>query len=202
VPESTGPTVITDNFIDGTLNAGAQGLSNRDIRITNEAGNLNDVTVSGNYLIGAGFTVEAGSTNTTYTISDVSIPNNDIGFGVFGDYYPTTTGVATVTGTTIVDFSNPTASSQALAVYEAAGLPTANVVSGTSGGAGASGSAPTTILGNGFASAHLAAGSGETNFVGGLGSQLLFGGQGANLLTYLAIGDGATGCPHSIRRRT
>ena len=40
-------------------------------------------------------------------------------------------------------------------------------------------------------SAHLgAAGSGETNFVGGAGSQLLFGGQGANILTYLAIGDG------------
>ena len=35
-------------------------------------------------------------------------------------------------------------------------------------------------------------GSGETNFVGGDGSQLLFGGQGANILTatYLAIGDG------------
>ena len=32
--------------------------------------------------------------------------------------------------------------------------------------------------------------AGETNFVGGFGSQLLFGGQGANILTYLAIGDG------------
>ena len=64
------------------------------------------------------------------------------------------------------------------------------MVSGTSGGAGASGSAPTTILGNGFGAAHLGAGAGETNFVGGAGSQLLFGGQGANILTYLAIGDG------------
>ena len=60
----------------------------------------------------------------------------------------------------------------------------------TSGGPAASGSAPVTILGNGIASAHLAAASGETNFVGGFGSQLLFGGLGANILTYLAIGDG------------
>ena len=45
-------------------------------------------------------------------------------------------------------------------------------------------------MGNGFASAHLGAGTGETNFVGGFGSQSLFGGQGANILTYLAIGDG------------
>jgi hypothetical protein len=65
------------------------------------------------------------------------------------------------------------------------------VVSGTSGGASETGTVPTTLLGNGYVGAHLgAAGSGETNFVGGLGSQLLFGGQGANILTYLAIGDG------------
>jgi hypothetical protein len=50
---------------------------------------------------------------------------------------------------------------------------------------------PTTLLGNGYVGAHLgAAGSGETNFVGGYGQQLLFGGQGANILTYLALGDG------------
>jgi hypothetical protein len=36
----------------------------------------------------------------------------------------------------------------------------------------------------------LGASPGETNFVGGAGSQLLFGGQGSNILTYLAIGDG------------
>ena len=80
---------------------------------------------------------------------------------------------------------------QALAAYVAAGLPTENVVSATSGGSiAASGSAPTTIMGNGFVGAHLFAGVGETNFVGGYGSQYLMGGQGANILTYLAIGDG------------
>ena len=190
VTGSTGPTTITDNFIDETPNPGSAGFSNSDMRLTNEFGGLNDVTVSGNYLLGAGFGVEAGSTNTTYTISNVSIANNDIGFSAFGPYYSTTTGVATVTGTTMVDFSNPTLSNRALAAYQAAGLPTANVVSGTSGGAGGSGLAPTTILGNGFVSAHLGAGAGETNFVGGAGSQDLFGGLGANILTYLAIGDG------------
>ncbi len=190
VTGSTGPTTITDNFIDETPNAGAAGAANSDLRLTNEFGDLTDVTVSGNYLLGAGFAVEAGSTNTTYTISNVSIANNDLGFSAFGPYYATTTGVATVTGTTMVDFSNPTASNQALTAYQAAGLPTVKVVSGTSGGAGGGGSAPTTILGNGFVSAHLSAGTGETNFVGGAGSQLLFGGLGANILTYLAIGDG------------
>ena len=72
----------------------------------------------------------------------------------------------------------------------AAGAPTAIVVSGVSAGPAGSGSAPTTVLGNGYAGAHLGAGAGETNFVGGYGPQFVFAGQAANILTYLALGDG------------
>jgi serralysin len=191
VPDSTGPITITDNLIDSTPDADAPGPPNAALRITNEFGNLNDVTVSGNYLFGGTYTVEAGShPGTTDTVSNVSIVNNYIGFWMYGAFYPSLTAAETVSGNTIVDFSNPTASTHALAAYQAAGLPTANVVSGTSGGAGASGSAATTILGNGFVGAHLSAGSGETNFVGGQGEQYLNVGQGAAILTYLAIGDG------------
>ena len=188
VPDTTGPVSITDNFIEETANAGAPGVSNSDIRITDEYGNTNDVTVSGNYLIGSGFNFEVTAPNTNNTISNVSVTNNDIGFDWYGQYYPGTDSMATVTGITTVDFSNPTASAQALAAYVP---PTANVVSGTPGGAGETGTAPTTLLGNGYKSAQLgAAGSGETNFVGGFGYQILHGGQGANILTYLALGDG------------
>jgi hypothetical protein len=190
VPDTIGPVSITDNFIDDTLNTGQTGYSNTSLRITDEGGNNNDgVTVTGNYLIGAGFNFEtATTTNTSYTISNVSVTNNYLGFATYGQYFPGTE--ATISGNTDVDFSNPTNSTSALAAYVAAGLPTANVVSGTSGGAGASGSAPVTLLGNGYVGAHLGAGGGETNFVGGYGQQLLFGGQGANILTYLALGDG------------
>jgi Right handed beta helix region len=190
VDDSTGPTTITDNFIDATQNVDAPGAANSAVRLTDAFGNLDDVTVSGNYLLGGGYTVQAGDMTGTYTVSNESITNNEIGFWAYAPFYPSGTTGETVTGNTIVDFSNPTASTQALAAYQAAGLPTANVVSGTSGGAAASGSAPTTLLGNGFASAHLAAASGETIFVGGFGSQALFGGQGADILTYLAISDG------------
>jgi hypothetical protein len=192
VPDSTGPITITDNFIDGTKNTDTVAQPNSDIRITDEFGNTNNVTVTGNYLIGAGFTFEVGGpSNSPYTISNVSITNNDVGFGWYGQYYPGTDTNATVTRNKTVDFSNPAASIQALAAYVAAGPPTANVVSGTSAGARATGSAPTTLLGNGFASARLSvAGSSETNFVGGAGSQLLLGGLGANIFTYLSIGDG------------
>ena len=188
VPDTTGPITITDNFIEETLNAGQTGYSNSDIRITTEHGNTSDVTVTGNYLIGAGFAVEAGA-SSGYTMSNVSITNNAIGFDWYGQYYPGTTNYATVTGITTVDYTNPAASTQALASYVAAGAPTANVWSVNGGSTGA-GSGPITTIGDGVASQHLGAGASETNFVGGYGEQFLFGGQGANILTYLALGDG------------
>ncbi|MGB7976430.1 MAG: right-handed parallel beta-helix repeat-containing protein [Roseiarcus sp.] len=190
VPATTGAVSITNNFIDDTLNAGQTGISNTSLRITDEGGNNNDgVTVSGNYLIGAGFNFETAVTsNTNYTLSNVSVTNNYFGFATYSQYFPGTQNMATVSGNIAVDYTNPAASTQALAAYVP---PTTNVVSGTPGGAGATGTVPTTLLGNGYISAQLgAAGSGETNFVGGFGEQILHGGQGANVLTYLALGDG------------
>jgi hypothetical protein len=190
VPATTGPVTITDNFIDATQNAGQTGISNTTLRITDEAGNNADgVTVSGNYLIGAGFNFETADPNTS--LSNISVTDNYLGFSIYSQYFPGTEDMATVSGNTTVDFSNPAASTQALAAYVAAGVPTPIVVSGSPGGAGESGTVPTTLLGNGYISAQLgSAGSGETNFIGGFGEQLLHGGQGANILTYLALGDG------------
>ena len=173
VPTTTGPIAITDNFIEETMNPGAQGNSNTALRITDEFGNTNNVTVSGNYLIGAGFTFELAAPNNGYTISNVSITNNDVGFGTFGPYLPGTETLATITGLKTVDFSNPADSTQAMANYVA---PTANVVSYP--GPGAVGPAPVTILGNGAVSALLGSASGEANFVGGYGGQILLAQSG------------------------
>jgi Right handed beta helix region len=168
VPETTGPITITDNFLDETLNAGATGLSNTTMRITDEFGNTNDVTVTGNYMIGAGFNFEVVAPNANYTVSNVSITNNDVGFAWYSPYMGGTTSLATVSGLNVVDFTNPTDSTNALAAYVAAGVPTA-----TNSGAGATGSGPITELGNGVVLASLgAAGSSETNFVGGYGQQI------------------------------
>ena len=174
VTKSTVPLTITNNFIDQTPHPNSAGASNSAIRITAEVGDLANVTVSGNYLLGGSEGIGVGPGSTTYTVKNVSVVNNYIGFDAYFPYYPGTETYATVTGTTIVDFSNPAESTQALAAYKAT----------------SAGSSPTVVFGNGVAAAHLAALSGETNFVGGLGSQVLFGGQGANILTYLAIGDG------------
>lgn len=125
VTNSTEPPAITNNLFDETLNAGETGYSNSDIRLTGELGNLSNVTVSGNYLFGAGFTFETEVAN--YTISNVSVTNNVTGFATYSQYYPGTENTATVSGNTTVDFSDPTDSTNALATYVAAGVPTANV---------------------------------------------------------------------------
>jgi hypothetical protein len=191
VPDTTGPISITDNFIDETPNAGAAGLSNTTMRITDEFGNTNNVTVSENFLFGGGFTYEVVAPNAISTVSNVSITNNDVGFSSFGQYLSPTQDLATLAWNKTVDFTDPDSSTQPLAAYVSAGPPTANVVSGTSAGATATGSAPTTVLGNGYSGVILnVAGSSETNFVGGAGRQIEIGGWGANILTYLATSDG------------
>ena len=183
-------TTITDNFIDGTPNADSPANANSDLRLTNELGNLSNVTVSGNFLLGGAYTVEAGSATTKYTVSNVSITGNYIGFETYGPFYPATPGVSEI-GNTIVDFTNPTPSILAQAAYMAAGVPTAGVISATTGSvwAIASGSKPMTIFGNGIVGEDLQAGAGETNFVGGAGTQHLYGGQGVNIVTELAMSD-------------
>jgi hypothetical protein len=182
VTKSTQPITITNNFIDQTPHPDSAGASNSAVRITAEVGNVANVTVSGNYLIGGSTGVGVGPGSATNTVNNVSVVNNDIGFYLYFPSYPGTDTYATMTGNTIVDFSNPTESTNALKAYQA-GVPTTNA-------APPSVPAPTTVFGYGVAAAHLAAASsGATNFVGGMGSQLLFGAQGANILTYLAIGE-------------
>ena len=49
---ATGPTTITDNFIDGAWNPSAPANANSDIRIVTEGSNISNVNISGNYLSG------------------------------------------------------------------------------------------------------------------------------------------------------
>src|SRR5271155_1623724 len=75
---SSGPTIITDNLIDGTYDADAAANANSDIRLCTEEGNVSNVTVSGNFLLGAGYTVEAINGGDG-SFSNISITNNYIG---------------------------------------------------------------------------------------------------------------------------
>ena len=164
----------------------APGPANSDIRITNEFGNTDNVTVSGNYLLGAGFTVEAGSRETPLIQSATYRSQTTTSdFSVYGPYSPGT------------DHYRDRDRDHDRRLLESrrfdqgpgglcAGL-RRRMWSPTTTSLGHRAVTPTTILG---IACWPSRGPGETNFVGGFGAQFLFGGQGANILTYLAIGDG------------
>jgi Peptidase M10 serralysin C terminal len=196
VTDSTGPTTITDNFIDGTYTAAAAANANSDIRLTTEEGNLSNVTVSGNWLLGGGYTVETGNgANLTYAFSNISVTNNYIGYYWYGAYWngnstiPSSKNIV-VSGNPIISYSNPVASTQALAAYKSGvGMPT-NLIAATTVGQTltSASSAPTTLLGDDLATNFFGS-TNETDFVSGYGGHHLTAGLGANIFTYLAISD-------------
>jgi hypothetical protein len=172
---------------------------NSDIRLTTEEGNLSNVTVSGNWLLGGGFTVETGNgANLTYAFSNISVKNNYIGFYWYGAYWngnstiPSNADIS-VTGNPIVGYSNPIASTQALAAYKSL-ISATNVIAATTAGQTLTSvsSAPTTLLGNDLATTFIGS-TNETSFVSGYGGHHLAAGSGANIFTYLSISDSTPG---------
>jgi hypothetical protein len=184
---STGPTTITDNFIDGTYTAAAATGANSDIRIWSYGSSISNVTVSGNYLLGAQYSVEV--IQGSYPVSGVSITNNYVGFWKYGEF-GSSESYATIANNTVVGYANPIYSTDALAAYVKAGVLPSNVITATTAGQTITSvaSKPTTLLGNDLAGA-LVGSTNETNFVGGDSARQLTGGTGANVFTFLSISD-------------
>jgi serralysin len=194
---ATGPTTITDNFIDGTWTDSAAANANSDIRIWSQGASISNVTVSGNYLLGGNFALEIGP--GSYPMSNVAVSNNYVGFAEFGPYYGAIQTYASVQGNTLVGFSNPVSSAQALAAYEKTAILPAHVIAATTAGQvlTSTASTPTTLLGNSLATT-LVGSTNETNFVSGYGAHRLLGGEGANIFTFLAIADSTQSLHDSI----
>jgi serralysin len=190
VTASTGPTLITNNFIDWTMNATSTYPVNNCIRITTEGGSASNITVTGNYLIGGSSVIDAGNSGSAGTFSNINISNNYIGFGICHDYYPGPQTGVTETGNVIFDFSNPIYSTTAWAAYQASGIVTNALVTATAGVTSISANATgtTTLYGNGEG-IYLFGGASETIFIGGAGIQAEWGGSGKNIFSYLSIGD-------------
>lgn len=195
VTNSTGPTTITDNFIDWTPNSAAVENGNDCIRITAEQGSVSNVTVSGNYLIGGSTVIDSGNAGSNGTFSNINIYNNYIGFGTYYDIFPGPNSGTTYSNNTIFDFTNSAYSVAAWNAYAAAGLATDNLLTATSAAVnvGASGIGSTTLYGSNIKSVHLFGGAGQNIFIGGANAQYLLGGSGKNIFSYLAVSDSYLG---------
>ncbi len=189
ISNSSAPMSITGNFIDWTQNADAAATNNNAIRITAEFGGVSNVTVTDNDLFGGLYAVDAGNFGSAGTFSNIAIADNHIGFSLYGPFYPGPAVGVSTSGNVVLDYSNSAYSAGAWQAYQAAGLPTANVLVSSGGRAVTAGSqrGPTTI--HGSPHAVLQGGPHETNFVGGEGTQYMRGSFGANVFTYLSPSD-------------
>jgi hypothetical protein len=87
IHSTTGPVVIRQNYIDYRTPADAAVPdTNAAIKIVPHFGNINDVTVDGNVLMGGGYTIYA--MNAEHAAANIKITNNDIALGHWGDLYP------------------------------------------------------------------------------------------------------------------
>ena len=162
-------------------------------------GNISDVTVSNNILLGGSCTISAVNQASAYSFSNVSITGNYLGFAQGGAFYPGSAPGVSESDNTVFDFTNPIYSQQAWAAYRASGIKTPNLVvaSAASQRISASSSGSTTLYG-GWGGNYLSGSSKETVFIGGAGVQYLAGGTGADVFTYLAFSDSTPQQPDAI----
>ncbi len=87
IHSNNAPIVIRQNYIDYTTPSDAAVPdTNAAIKIAPVFGTVSNVTVDGNVLLGGGYTIYAY--NATYAASNITITNNDVGLGHWGDLYP------------------------------------------------------------------------------------------------------------------
>ena len=113
-------------------------------------------------------------------------------------YYGTIQNYASVQGNTLVAYSNPASSAQALAAYEKTAILPAHVIAATTAGQvlTSAASTPTTLLGD--SGTTFVGSTNETNFVSGYDAHRLLGGEGANIFTFLAISDSTASAHDTI----
>lgn len=92
VGSTIAPLAVTDNIIDWRTPADARTETNNPIRITGETGNVSDVLVQHNIILGGSYTVLVTNTptlanSTVGTVSDVRVVDNVVDDGKYGSLY-------------------------------------------------------------------------------------------------------------------
>lgn len=187
VPRTTGPVSITNNFVDYRPSGDAAAAPNNAIRILPELGDIANVTVTNNVLLGGTYTVHvatAQSWQTQRTITDVKVTDNFIAAASHGDLYPTSQPADLVyqsnTATQITPFIGPWQEKVAGISIKGAAEPVTKLT-GTAG------------------SDHIAA-NGQLNYVDGEGGRdFLYASKGIDHFIYNSIQDSSAGQPDYIQ---
>lgn len=191
IGKTTGAVIIEDNLIDWRSSAGAKVETNEAIRITAEKGDVSNVQIDGNILLGGSYTVSVtDSAHDKGSVSNVSVTNNFIDGGKYGAlYFNDRPGdlvySGNVTGSGRQSFGDeavgPSAAVIAAGAKTLIGDAKANAILGTAG-------RDHIVAGGG--QDWIAAGSGDDVIVGGTGRDFVYGGAGKDVFAFASRDDG------------
>jgi Ca2+-binding RTX toxin-like protein len=190
IGKTTGPVTISDNVIDWRNPADSRAETNNAVRITGENGNVSDVTVTRNAILGGSTTVfvSDGPTQThptVGTVTNVQVTGNVVDNGRWAylnltdrpsDLVYTGNVLATGPAPAIADGANP----QLQSLNHVTGSAIADSLSGSS-------EADAIVGGNGVD--WISAWAGNDVILSGAGGDYLSGGAGADYFTYTSAAE-------------
>jgi serralysin len=174
VYKTTGPVSITNNFVDSRQPADAPTAPNNTVQIVNKFGEVHDVTVTRNVLLGGSYTVNVNDI-TSYAIDTVKVVDNFVAEGMYGDLYPN------FLPSDLVYSANSAVAITATigpAVAAMAGI----AITGTAGRMGE-------VLQGTDGSDHIFGHGDGNQLIGGIGRDFLFGGKGEDHFVYKDLAD-------------
>ncbi|MFG5120511.1 M10 family metallopeptidase C-terminal domain-containing protein [Methylorubrum sp. POS3] len=198
IGKTIGSVVITDNVIDWRSRADAPNENNEAVRITGELGNVSDVLVKNNILLGGSMTVlvSDGATQThnadqVGTVTGVKIVENVIDFGKYGDLEQTSRPKDMVYADNMHASGGPlTPGPEAIGLLP--DLSTLNGISAASATASIIGTAKGDYIQGGSGSNYIHAGAGDDVIVGGGGRDFITGGSGKDIFVYTSLTNDGT----------
>jgi Ca2+-binding RTX toxin-like protein len=193
IGKTIGSVVIADNVIDWRSRADAPTETNEAVRITGELGNVSNVLVKNNILLGGSMTVlvSDGATQThnagqVGTVTGVKIVENVIDFGKYGDLKQTSRPKDMVYADNMHASGRP-AVPGAETVGARTDLSSLNKIDAASAGAAIIGTAKGDYIQGGSGSNYIHAGAGGDVIVGGGGRDSIIGGSGKDIFVYTSL---------------
>lgn len=196
IGKTIGPVTIDGNIVDWRTSAGARAETNNAVRVTGEAGNVANVLVTKNILLGGSNTVlvtdGATITHTAGQIGSVTgvrVVDNVVDFGKYGNLYLQDRPADLVyTGNHYA--TGPLAHAGSASVAPAINLSLLHAVVATTATATLNGTAAADKLIGGAGTNLVMAGSGDDYIQGNGGRDFLSGGLGRDVFAIKTLTDG------------
>ena len=199
IGKTTGPVTISDNVIDWRNPADSRAETNNAIRVTGENGNVNDVTVTHNVILGGSTTVfvSDGPTqthSTVGTVTNVEVTGNVVDSGRWGylnltdrpdDLAYEDNVLATGPSPAIADAANPQ-------------IATLNRITGSAVADTLAGAAVADFIVGGAGSDWLSGNGGNDVISSGAGRDYVSGGSGSDYFMYASVAETGIGASSDL----